>query len=141
MNKKLIFIIIGVVVLLAIVAVVLVVVLGGKNKPVEITFDEFYFDEAYSNLQPDDSGKTSIVKYVVCVKYSGGEDTLALLTKNKTELKNNIDQIMRSTKREDLDKPNGKEKLRSRIQNEIIDVLELDDTVIADVFLQPFVIQ
>ncbi len=142
MNKKKMIIIAAAVLLIVVVAVVLIFVLGGDKEPkeVELVYSEYYFEEAYSNLAVPDDGKGSICKYRVCIKYTG-DTTLELIEKNKTELLNNIDEIIRTTKKEDLEKQNGKEKLRGKIQNMVIDVLELDEEIIDDVFLQPFVIQ
>lgn len=110
-----------------------------EPQPVVVEYFEYYLDENYSNLLPGE-GKQKIVKYRVCIQYTG-EKTSEILEKNKTKLMNNVDEIMRGTKVEDLDKPNGKEKLRGRIKNMVMDSLELDDTVVTDIFLQPFVIQ
>lgn len=141
MKKNKLFIIIGIAAIVIIGAVVAFIMLssGGEPKPVAVQYFEYNLDENYSNLLPGE-GKQRIVKYRVCIQYTG-EKTSEILDKNKTKLMNNVDEIMRGTKAEDLDKPNGKEKLRGRIKNMVMDSLELDDTVITDIFLQPFVIQ
>ncbi len=145
MKKKLIIIIGAAVALIVIVAVALIFILGGKGEDKEepIVYEEFplHSAEEYSNLLVDEGERAVICKYAVVIKYSGGQETLDILTKNTTELKNNVDEIMRCTRNEDVKKQNGKEKLRGRIQNMVMDTLELDEEKIADVFLQPFVVQ
>lgn len=56
-------------------------------------------------------------------------------------IRNNIDEIMRATLAEDLAKTNGKQRLRDRIKNMIIEELESDEEVITNIYIQPFVIQ
>lgn len=142
MKKNKLFLIIGIAVVLVIGIVVAVLLLTSNKEPepVVVEYFEYNLDENYSNLLAADNAKQRIVKYRVCIQYTG-EKTSEILEKNKTKLMNNVDEILRGTKAEDLDKPNGKEKLRGRIKNMVIDSLELDDTVITDIFLQPFVIQ
>ncbi len=140
MKKGKLFIIIGVAVAVIAIGVVAAILLTrGEPKPVEIVYSEFFLDEAYSNLLSGEN-KKSIVKYKVCIQYTG-EKTAEVLEKNKVKLMNNVDEIMRNTKLEDLEQPNGKEKLRVRIQSMVMDSLSLDDTIITDIFLNPFVIQ
>ncbi len=140
MNKKLIIIIAAVVVVLAIVGVVVAVLVLGGGEPKEpvIEYSEYAFDEAYSNLA--DEGSKKIVKYSVVVEYTT-EDALAALDKHKTEIVNNIDEIMRTSYSEDLAKANGKERLRSKIRDMIIEVTEMDEDAITDVYISPFIIQ
>jgi flagellar basal body-associated protein FliL len=65
----------------------------------------------------------------------------AVFDTNKTMIRNNIDEIMRATLAEDLAKTNGKQRLRDRIKNMIIEELESDEEVITNIYIQPFVIQ
>lgn len=141
-KNKMLIIIIAAVVVIAVGAVIAVLLLSGgkKNEPAEVVKLEYFFEEAYSNLATDESGKSRIAKYRVCIEYTG-DKTLEILDKNKTKLINNFDEIMRTTKYSDLEKSNGKERLRSKMQDMVIETLELDDSIITDVFLQPFVIQ
>ena len=138
MNKKVLIIIIAVVLVVIIGAGAAVFMLTRPPKVEPVVYFEFAFDEAYSNLA-DVEGK-KIVKYMVTVEYTS-EDMLDILTKNKTKISNNIDEIMRSTKSEDIEKANGKQRLRDRIKDMIIEVLESDEDVITNIYLQPFVIQ
>lgn len=141
MGGKKLIIIIAIVVVVAIIGVLAaVLLLGGSKEPKEkpVEYLEYKFDEQYSNLADENSKK--IVKYAVIVQYTDKEIEVTL-GKNKTKLTNSIDEIMRRTNSDELSKKNGKERLRVRIQNMIIDTLELDDTIITDIFIEPFVIQ
>jgi len=139
MNKKVIIIIVAAVLALVLIGVVVFVfVLGADNKEPVIVYSEYQLDEAYSNLA--DEGGTKIIKYQVVIEYTDST-ILETLDSNKTKIVNNIDELMRSSYSEDLMKPNGKEKMRQKIQDMIIEVLETDDTVISDVFIAPFIIQ
>lgn len=138
MNKK-ILIIVGVVALLVIIgAVVAVLLLTGTPKEEPIVYYEYVFAEEYSNLADEDSKK--IIKYQVTIEYTV-EDMGAVFEINKTKIRNNIDEIMRATLAEDLAKTNGKQRLRDRIKNMIIEELESDEEVITNIYIQPFVIQ
>lgn len=138
MNKKLMIIIAAVVVVLLLVAavVVVLVVRGPSEKPV--VYYEFQLAEEYSNLADVDRPK--IIKYRVTIEYTDA-DILTEIQKFETRIRNNVDEIMRSTQSEDLSKPNGKQRLRERIQNMVIDVLESNEEVITNIYIQPFVIQ
>lgn len=137
MNKKIIIIIVAVLLISVVGVVGAIVVLGGdKEKPV--VYFEYILDEEYSNLS--DTEKPKIVKYKVTIEYTD-EELLPILDKNKTQIRNNIDEIMRSTASEDLNKPNGKQRLREKIQTMVIEILESNEEVITNIYIQPFVIQ
>ncbi|MDK2865861.1 MAG: Flagellar basal body-associated protein FliL [Clostridiales bacterium] len=139
MNKKLIIIIAAVVLLLVIVGVVVVVfVLGGEPKEPVIVYSEYQLDEAYSNLA--DEGGTKIIKYQVVIEYTD-DAILTELDSNKTKIVNNIDELMRASLSEDLMKPNGKERIRQKIRDMVIEVLESDEEVISNIYIAPFIIQ
>lgn len=138
MNKKLIIIIVAVLVVVGLGAVAAIVLLGGGDKEKPIVYFEYALDEEYSNLADVENPK--IVKYKVTIQYTD-EALLENLDKNKTQIRNNIDEIMRATMSEDVSKPNGKQRLREKIQSMVIELLESDEEVISDVFIQPFVIQ
>ncbi|GAU79866.1 flagellar basal body-associated protein FliL [Fusibacter sp. 3D3] len=139
MNKKILIIIAVAVLLVSIIGVVLVVfVLNKSDTEPEIVYLEYKLDEGYSNLSDVDSNK--IIKYKVTIEYTNA-DVLALLDKNKTKIVNNIDEIMRATSSEDIDKPNGKQRIRDRIKEMVIEVLESDEETITDVYIQPFIVQ
>lgn len=137
-KKKLIIIIVAIVLVLAIIGVVAVVLINNSTKEKPIVYYEIQFDEEYSNLADTDSAK--IVKYSVTIEYTD-EDMLAEIEKNKTRIRNNIDEIMRATLSEDIAKANGKQRLRDRILDMIIEVLETDEEVITNIYIQPFVVQ
>ena len=138
MNKKMLIIIIAVVLLVVVGAVVAVVLLTREPKEEPLVYYEYTFDEEYSNLADEASKK--IVKYVVTIEYTS-EDMTAVFDKNKTKIRNNIDEIMRATTSEEIEKTNGKQRLRDRIKDMVIEVLESDEEVITNIYLQPFVIQ
>ncbi|MBF4691735.1 flagellar basal body-associated FliL family protein [Fusibacter ferrireducens] len=139
MNKKMLIIIAAVVLLLVVIGgVVFVFVINKPETEPEIVYLEYRLDEGYSNLADVDSNK--IIKYQVTIEYTNA-DTLALLDKNKTKIVNNIDEIMRITSSEDIDKPNGKQRIRDRIKEMVIEVLDSDEETITDVYIQPFIVQ
>lgn len=138
MNKKLLIIIAVVVLLVVIGAVVAVLLLTGTPEEKPIVYFEYVFAEEYSNLADEASKK--IIKYQVTIEYTV-EDMGAVFETNKTMIRNNIDEIMRATLAEDLAKTNGKQRLRDRIKNMIIEELESDEEVITNIYIQPFVIQ
>lgn len=137
-KKKLIIIIVAIVLVLAIIGVVAVVLINNSTKEKPIVYYEIQLDEEYSNLADTESAK--IVKYQVTIEYTD-EEMLAEIEKNKTRIRNNIDEIMRATLSEDISKANGKQRLRDRIQDMIIEVLETDEENITNIYIQPFVVQ
>lgn len=140
MKNKMFLVIVILAVVLIVTAGVVVVLLMNKQAPkdVPIVYHEFVLDEAYSNLA--DANSKKIVKYGVIIQYTD-EKLLDVLTKNTNKIMNNIDEIMRTTKAADIEASNGKERLRMKIQDMLIELLESDDSTITDVFLKPFVIQ
>lgn len=138
MNKKMLIIIAAVVLVIIVGVVAVVLLLGGEKKEKPIVYYEFTLGEEYSNLADQESRK--IVKYQITIEYTN-EDFLAVLESNKTKIRNNIDEIMRATNSEDIEKTNGKQRLRDRIRNMVIEELESDEDTITNIYIQPFVIQ
>ena len=138
MNKKMLTIIVAVVLVVVVGAGVAVFMLTRPPKVEPLVYYEYVFDEEYSNLADEASKK--IVKYQVTIEYTDVE-MLAVFDQNKTKIRNNIDEIMRATTAEDIEKTNGKQRLRDRIKDMVIEVLESDEEVITNIYLQPFVIQ
>lgn len=138
MNKKMLIIIAAVVLVVIVGVVAAVLLLGGEKKEKPIVYYEFTLGEEYSNLADQESRK--IVKYQITIEYTN-EDFLAVLESNKTKIRNNIDEIMRATNSEDIEKTNGKQRLRDRIRNMVIEELESDEDTITNIYIQPFVIQ
>lgn len=138
MNKKMLIIIAAVVLVVIVGIVAAVLLLGGEKKEKPIVYYEFTLGEEYSNLADQESRK--IVKYQITIEYTN-EDFLAVLEANKTKIRNNIDEIMRATNSEDIEKTNGKQRLRDRIRNMVIEELESDEDTITNIYIQPFVIQ
>ena len=138
MNKKMIIIIAAVALVVIIGAGVTVFLMTRPPEEVVLTYFEYSFDEEYSNLADKESKK--IVKYQVTIEYTN-EEMVAVFDQNRTKIRNNIDEIMRATTSEDIEKTNGKERLRDRIKQMIIEELESDEEIITNIYLQPFVIQ
>ncbi len=138
MNKKMLIIIAAVVLVVIIGAGVAVFMMTRPPKEVVLTYYEYAFDEEYSNLADEASKK--IVKYQVTIEYTNVE-LLAVFDQNRTKIRNNIDEIMRATSSVDIEKTNGKERLRDRIKQMVIEILESDEENITNIYLQPFVIQ
>lgn len=138
MNKKMIIIIAAVALVVIIGAGVAVFMMTRPPEEVVLTYHEYTFDEEYSNLADEASKK--IVKYQVTIEYTD-VTMLAVFDQNRTKIRNNIDEIMRATTAEDIEKTNGKERLRDRIKQMIIEELESDEEIITNIYLQPFVIQ
>lgn len=138
MNKKMLIIIAAVVLVIIVGVVAAVLLLGGEKKEKPIVYYEYTLGEEYSNLADQESRK--IVKYQITIEYTN-EDFLAVLEANKTKIRNNIDEIMRATNSEDIEKTNGKQRLRDRIRNMVIEELESDEDTITNIYIQPFVIQ
>lgn len=138
MNKKLLIIIVAVVLILVIGggAAVFLLTITPKEEP--IVYYEYSFAEEYSNLADENSSK--IVKYQVTIEYTNA-DMAAVFEANKTKIRNNIDEIMRATLSTDIEKANGKQKLRDKIKDMVIEVLESDEETITNIYIQPFVIQ
>ncbi len=138
MKKKMIIIIAAVALVVIIGAGVAVFMMTRPPKEVVVSYHEYPFGEEYSNLADESSKK--IVKYEVTIEYTD-ETLLAVFDQNKTKIRNNIDEIMRATSSVDIEKVNGKERLRDRIKQMIIEVLESNEESITNIYLQPFVIQ
>ena len=139
MNKKLLIIIAAAVLLLVIVGVVVFVFVLSKPKTdAPIEYLEYQLDEAYSNLA--DEGGNKIIKYQVTIEYTNA-DTSTMLDDNRTKIINNIDEIMRSTLSTDIDKPNGKQRIRDKIRQMIIEVTNTDEDTITDIYITPFIVQ
>jgi flagellar FliL protein len=138
MNKKLLIIIVAVVLILVIGGGAAVFLLTRTPKEEPIVYYEYSFAEEYSNLADENSSK--IVKYQVTIEYTNA-DMAAVFEANKTKIRNNIDEIMRATLSTDIEKANGKQKLRDKIKDMVIEVLESDEETITNIYIQPFVIQ
>ena len=138
MNKKLIMIIAAVVLVVIVGAVAAVFLLTGEKKEKPIVYYEYTFSEEYSNLA--DQASRKIVKYQITIEYTDSK-FLPVLDANKTKIRNNIDEIMRATTSEEIERTNGKQRLRDRIRNMIIEELETDEDTITNIYIQPFVIQ
>ena len=132
-------IIIAVVVVLLIVAAVagyFLVFRSDSSEDEEVVYNEFSFEEDYSNIKDD----SKILKYKVVVEYTG-EGTLPKLNKQKTSIKSEFSTIMKSFSYEDLKKPTGEERVGQRIRQMIIEKLDTDEDTITNVYFPVFIIQ
>lgn len=138
MNKKMLIIIAAVVLVVIVGAVAAIFLLGGEKKEKPIVYYEYTLGEEYSNLA--DQASRKIVKYQITIEYTD-QKFLPVLEANKTKIRNNIDEIMRATTSEEIERTNGKHRLRDRIRNMVIEELETDEDTITNIYIQPFVIQ
>lgn len=138
MNKKMLIIIAAVVLVVIVGAVAAIFLLGGEKKEKPIVYYEYTLGEEYSNLA--DQASRKIVKYQITIEYTD-QKFLPVLEANKTKIRNNIDEIMRATTSEEIERTNGKQRLRDRIRNMVIEELETDEDTITNIYIQPFVIQ
>ncbi len=131
-------IIIGVVAVVLIVGGILAYFMIFKSDPkeVEIVYFEYSFDEGYFNL----SDENKIAKATIVIEYTD-EEVLAQITKKKTALVNNINEIFRREKYEDVSKATGMQRLREKIKQMVIETLESDSDKITNVYFETFIIQ
>jgi len=131
-------IIIGVVAVVLIVGGILAYFLVFKSEPkeVEIVYFEYSFDESYFNL----SDENKIAKATIVIEYTD-EEVLAQITKKKTALVNNINEIFRREKYEDVSKATGMQRLREKIKQMVIETLESDSDKITNVYFETFIVQ
>lgn len=107
---------------------------GEAEKP--IVYLEFPLDEMYSNIA--DPGK--ILKSRIVIQYT--DETLAeKLTSNKTRIVNDINQLYRTKTFEQLSAPNGQERLRADILEQVQEIVEADSEQITDVLFLDFIVQ
>ena len=138
MNKKMLIIIAAVVLVVIVGAVAAIFLLGGEKKEKPVVYYEYTLGEEYSNLA--DQASRKIVKYQITIEYTD-QKFLPVLEANKTKIRNNIDEIMRATTSEEIERTNGKQRLRDKIRNMVIEELETDEDTITNIYIQPFVIQ
>ncbi len=137
--KKIIIIVSAVVLVLVIVAVALFFLVFNKPKeePVhEVLNYEFELGEMYSNIfEPGRILRTKAV-----IEYSD-EAFIAKLEKNKSRIINDITQLYRKTKLEEINAPNGQERLREAILDMVREITEADQETVTDVLFLDFIVQ
>lgn len=133
------------IIIIGIVAVVLIVggILGyflvfksDDPKEEEIVYNEFELGEMYSNI----ADENKIAKFNIVIEYTN-EETLAKITKNKTQLINNVYEIFRTEKYETINKATGQKRLREKVRQMIIETLESDESTITNVYFKEFIVQ
>ncbi|MEA1975016.1 MAG: flagellar basal body-associated FliL family protein [Bacillota bacterium] len=131
-------IIIGVIAVVLIVGGILAYFLVFKSEPkeVEVVYFEYEFDEDYCNIA--DAGK--IAKIVVVIEYTD-EAILEQLNSKNTVLVNNINELFRREKYEDISKATGMQRLREKIKQMVVETLESDTDIITNVYFKVFIIQ
>jgi flagellar FliL protein len=134
--KKIALIAGAAVLLLVIIGVLLFFFVFRDSGPTPVTYFEYNLGEMYSNIA--DEGK--ILKMEPTIEYTS-EAALVEIEANKTRIVNNIYEIIRNAKYENLQRPNGQERLREDIREMIIDTLESDAETISNVYFLQFIIQ
>jgi|LGVE01.1.fsa_nt_gb flagellar basal body-associated protein FliL len=132
------------IIIIGVIAVVLIVggilayflVFNSEPKEVEIVYFEYEFDEDYLNLA--DAGK--IAKVIVVIEYTD-EAILEQLKSKNTVLVNNINELFRREKYEDVSKATGMQRLREKIKQMVVETLESDTDIITNVYFKVFIIQ
>jgi len=132
------------IIIIAVIAVVLIIggvlayfmVIKSDSKEVETVYLEYSFDEGYFNL----SDENKIAKAIVVIEYID-EEILTKITKKKTALINNINELFRREKYEDISKATGMQRLREKIKQMVIETLESDSDKITNVYFETFIIQ
>ncbi len=141
-------------IIIAVVAV-LILVIGGvaaffvffnkddSEKEVVINYVEFPLEVQYTNIKEStDRGeelRKSVLKYTPVIKYAESEETLALLTANKTEILNEMRKYFMNRDREQLAKL---ERVQEDLSDLIVEILELEDPeMIETVLFTDFIIQ
>ncbi len=141
-------------IIIAVVAV-LILVIGGvaaffiffnkddSEKEVVINYVEFPLEVQYTNIKESADRsqdlRKSVLKYTPVIKYAEGEETLALLTANKTEIQNEMRKYFMSKDREQLSKL---ERVQEDLSDLIVEILELEDPeLINNVLFTEFIIQ
>ena len=134
--KKIIIIAVVVVVLIVggLLAYFLVFSSDGSEKP--IVYEEYELGEMYSNIATENK----IAKFNVVIEYTDPEASTKIKN-NKTVIVNNIYEIFRVEKFEDVQKPTGQKRLREKIQQMVIETIDSDRETISNVYFIEFIIQ
>ena len=132
------------IIIIAVVVVVLIVggllafflVFNSDSSEKAIVYEEYELGEMYSNIATENK----IAKFNIVIEYTNPE-VLAKLRGNKTAIINNVYEIFRTEKFEDVQKPTGQKRLREKIQQMVIETLESDRETISNVYFTEFIIQ
>jgi len=132
------------IIIIAVVAVVLIIggilayfmIFKSDPKEVETVYFEYSFDEGYFNL----ADENKIAKATIVIEYTD-EEVLNDITKKKTALGNNINELLRREKYEDVSKETGMQRLREKIKQMVIETLESDSDKITNIYFETFIIQ
>ncbi|MDM8533114.1 flagellar basal body-associated FliL family protein, partial [Clostridiaceae bacterium HSG29] len=68
-------------------------------------------------------------------------EVLVQINKKKTALVNNINELFRREKYEDISKETGMQRLREKIKQMVIETLESDSDKITNIYFETFIIQ
>jgi flagellar basal body-associated protein FliL len=132
------------IIIIGVIAVVLIVggiltyflVFKSDSKEIEIVYSEYVFDESYFNL----ADENKIAKVTIVVQCADEAILVDLKSKN-TVLINNINELFRREKFEEISKATGMERLREKIKQMVIETLESDADTITNVYFEQFIIQ
>lgn len=106
-----------------------------REEPV-IVYKEYELGEMYSNIATDNK----IAKFNVIIEYTKPE-VLTLIKNKKTKIMNNIYEIFRTERFENIQKPIGQSRLREEIRQMIIKATNSDQETITNVYFNEFIIQ
>jgi len=132
------------IIIIAVVVVVLIVggllafflVFNSDSSEKAIVYEEYELGEMYSNIATENK----IAKFNIVIEYTNPE-VLAKLRGNKTAIINNVYEIFRTEKFEDVQKPTGQKRLREKIQQMVIETIDSDRETISNVYFIEFIIQ
>jgi len=132
------------IIIIAVVVVVIIVgsllayflVFNSDSSEPEIVYEEFELGEMYSNIATENK----IAKFNIVIEYTDPK-TLTKIKEDKTQMMNNIYEIFRAEKFEDIQKPTGQKRLREKIQQMVIETLEVDQETISNIYFTEFIIQ
>lgn len=131
-------------IIIAVVVVVLIVgglltyflVFNSDGSQKQIVYEEYELGEMYSNIATENK----IAKVNIVIEYTNPE-ALVKLRNNKTAIMNNVYEIFRVEKFEDVQKPTGQKRLREKIQQMVIETIDSDRDTISNVYFTEFIIQ
>ncbi len=135
--KKMIIIGVSVLVLLIIIGVsTIYLCIKSKRKRQPIVYCEFDFGESYTNI----TAESKILKFNLTIEYTN-EEMLTQLTTNKSKITNNIYEMFRTKSFETLNKTNGQQRMREDILEILLEILQVDNEQVTDVFFTQFILQ
>jgi len=132
------------IIIIAVVVVVLIVggllayflVFNSDDSQKPIIYEEYELGEMYSNIATENK----IAKFNIVIEYTNPE-ALVKIRNNKTVIMNNVYEIFRVEKFEDVQKPTGQKRLREKIHQMVIETIDSDRDTISNIYFTEFIIQ